>query len=165
MQITPANPTGLCLCGCGQPVPRATADRLDRGYRKGDFVRYLLGHQVPTGEKNHRWKGGRTVRRGYVLIMRPDHPNADRDGYVPEHRLVCEDRLGRPLARHEDVHHINGDTLDNSPDNLVVLTRKAHARVHSDKLNTWRQTISPVEVRRLARVAGRKGAAARWSQK
>jgi hypothetical protein len=36
------------------------------------------------------------------------------------HRWVEEKKLGRKLKNGEVVHHINGDTLDNSPKNLKI---------------------------------------------
>lgn len=70
--------------------------------------------------KNANWNGGRTTNRGYVMIRRPDHPHANRLGYVAEHRLVMEEQLGRYLAREEAVHHLDGDKANNAPSNLAL---------------------------------------------
>jgi hypothetical protein len=89
-----------------------------------------------TGENASNWKGGRTKHSlGYMFVRRPDHPNAASNGYVPEHRLVMEEQLGRYLNRDEVVHHIDGDKTNNSPDNLVVMVRSKHKLTHKE-INT-----------------------------
>jgi len=50
--------------------------------------------------------------------------------YEPEHRIVMERFMKRHLTSAEQVHHIDGDTLNNSPSNLQIVTRSEHMRLH-----------------------------------
>lgn len=77
------------------------------------------------GSRHPNWKGGTKILKGYRYVHQPDHPNATKQGYVAEHRLVMEKRLGRVLRLREVVHHRNSDTLDNSPDNLELFGSNA----------------------------------------
>jgi hypothetical protein len=53
--------------------------------------------------------------------------------YVPEHRLVMEQHLGRPLEPDEIVHHSDHDKLNNDISNLVLVTRNTHMEHHPQK--------------------------------
>ena len=49
---------------------------------------------------------------------------------VPEHRLIAEETLGRPLKRGEVVHHINMDKTDNRRGNLLICSDSYHKYLH-----------------------------------
>ena len=78
------------------------------------------------GDKHPLWKGGRIKhQRGYILIHYPNHPNATRDGYVFEHRLVMEKYLKRYLEPSEVIHHIDKDLTNNDIKNLKLFSNNS----------------------------------------
>lgn len=58
----------------------------------------------------------------------------DRENKIFEHRYVMEQKLGRKLTSEDIVHHIDGDKLNNHPDNLVITNRSDHLKIHRDDL-------------------------------
>lgn len=91
---------------------------------------------VKRGKENHLWRGGKSRHsKGYILLRRPDHPRADARGYVFEHILVAEKILGRPIEKHEVVHHRNFIKDDNRPANLIVMTISEHQKLHAEHEN------------------------------
>jgi hypothetical protein len=64
-------------------------------------------------EKHHAWKGGRYDHDGYVRVYH-------NGGRILEHRLVMEQKIGRPMLPTETVHHRNGVRSDNRPENLEL---------------------------------------------
>jgi hypothetical protein len=61
----------------------------------------------------------------------PPHPKQNSNGLYPLHRVLMENKLGRLLAANEDVHHEDEDKANDDPDNLEVLTKSEHGRLHA----------------------------------
>ena len=98
------------------------------------------------GAENPNWRGGRIVtQHGYVLVrVGTEHPLADVRGYAYEHRVVAEQKIGRPLEEGEQVHHINGDRQDNRPENLEVkATIRQHRYEHREANSRRRKPKEP----------------------
>jgi hypothetical protein len=90
-----------------------------------------MSYSQARGEGNSNWKGGRCYSHGYILVYCPDHPHPNHlDGYVFEHRLVMGRKIGRYLRPNEVVHHKDGQRDNNDPNNLVLLTKIEHDRLH-----------------------------------
>ena len=90
------------------------------------------------GNRNS-YKGGRISHGdGYIKLLCPEHPRANVYGYVLEHIIIAETKIGRYLKADEVVHHINGVKNDNRPDNLLVLTKHEHSQLHKNGSNLYK---------------------------
>jgi len=127
----------------------------ERGWLRLDELR--VGDEVHV--RGSQARAGRQVKPRYRLTTLPGHPyrqltqsNMNR---VPVHRLIAEARLNgmsydefcQAVMAEEPglvfldpavwaVHHLDSDSLNNSPDNLQVLTHLAHHRLHAAEGNT-----------------------------
>lgn len=62
-------------------------------------------------------------RDGYRLV--------GKAGHDLEHRLIAQRVIGKPLPKGSIVHHINGDSLDNRKENLVICPNQDyHKLIH-----------------------------------
>jgi hypothetical protein len=67
------------------------------------------GKIVPEHNHGHLVDGYRRIKVNGVFIL--------------EHRAVMQEYLGRELFPHENVHHLNGNRLDNRIENLELWSR------------------------------------------
>lgn len=105
-----------------------------KGLTKYDHPSIMKISEKMSGDKSPHWKGGTTVNDGYILTVCKDHPKADKDGYVLEHRLVMEEKLGRYLTDEEIVHHRDENRANNDISNLFLFpNNSSHLSFHNYK--------------------------------
>lgn len=91
-----------------------------------------------------------------------DHPFPLVGGYVREHRLIYEEIHKCHLLPWAVIHHLDGDRSNNSPDNLVALSKRQHDMI--SQRQTWlgrkhsEETKKMMSLMRKGRPSNRKGA-------
>lgn len=103
------------VIGCDRPIQIKK-----RELCKAHDWRRRNGRPLDGPIKKYATGVGDTIFGGYRYIWKPEHANATTDGRIAEHRYVMSEMLGRPLLKGENVHHKNGNKLDNRPENLEL---------------------------------------------
>lgn len=109
-------------------------------------IEYMKGeknHQYGLkGEKNSSWLSNERISvYGYRMIRNLEHPFANCDGFVFEHRLVAEKYLlynecsieiegMKYLSQQYVVHHLDFNRLNNNKSNLRIMKRGEHTALH-----------------------------------
>ena len=106
---------------------------------------------------NHpQWKGGRSLHgKGYIKIRLPEHPRANKHGYVLEHIAVWEKINGIPVPEGMSIHHLNGIKDDNRPENLQAMDKANH--IHRGKIYYDRIRELEAENRQLKTIIEKAG--------
>jgi hypothetical protein len=109
----------------------AKFERSKNGWAVGRYVRpdgYIdrLMHTIPEED--------------WFLVMPMSRPASARNTnpdirLIMEHRYVMAKTLGRPLERHETVHHINRKKDDNRPENLELWAGRHPAGIRGSDIN------------------------------
>lgn len=101
---------------------------------RNDDIEFENRSRSRKGDKCCNWKGGSKItRKGYVQVLKPEHPRADINGYVMEHIYVFEQATGIKVPNDCVVHHIDGNKQNNDISNLCLMTFGAHTIYHNHR--------------------------------
>ena len=81
--------------------------------------------------KNNNNSKGKTHKNARGFYIDKGYKRVGNEG-IPEHRLVWEKEMGS-IPEGNQVHHINGNRLDNNINNLVCISCSEHTKLH------WKQ--------------------------
>lgn len=100
--------------------------------RSEEYKKHLSEMRKGVFRKPSKYGGHKKMTMfGYVAVFVPNHPHCNKDGMVMEHRLVMEEYLGRYLKEDEIVHHKNRIKTDNRIENLQLMNKEEHSRLHA----------------------------------
>lgn len=116
---------GLCAMHHARMVRRGTTEAIPLGvcsvdgckrkYSRKGYCQLHFGRVQRTGDP------GPVSKYPPKILGAHEYVFITVDGkQVMEHRYVMSLVMGRPLLRHENVHHINGNKHDNRPHNLEL---------------------------------------------
>jgi hypothetical protein len=113
-----------------------------KGYCQAHYKR-VQKHGHPQADVPIRGTSGGHVNKGYRYVSVPKKLRALSGGEskTAEHRLVMAKHLGRPLRGDENVHHRNGDKLDNRLQNLEFWSTSQPSGKRVEDLLEYAQVI------------------------
>lgn len=118
-------------------ILRNRGDGVRNAFMRGRFPSKL---GVKRNEFSDEWKNNISLSKKKLGYMTSDMISIKPSGYAeftsgkykgkPVHVIIMENRIGRTLKEDECVHHIDGDKLNNNDNNLCLMTKSGHARLH-----------------------------------
>jgi len=118
----------------GTKQKMSEAKKGEKGYNWGKHLSEKTKQKLSEarkGEKHYNWKGGRKIDSGgYVLIWKPEHFNAYKNGYIFEHHLVYEEYWREKVPKGYLLHHMDRDRANNDITNIPLLTFNFHGKIH-----------------------------------
>ncbi len=121
---------------------RSISDSCMLGYKLGYVDRSSF--KPPTFSDEERKARGDRLRN-YKATVKSVGYSLKPNGYYevtmgenkfrPLHVVIMEEHIGRRLRKDECVHHINQVRTDNRIENLQLMTRSEHSKLHAHKRN------------------------------
>lgn len=164
VHVPPPNPSGLCMCGCGETTPIAKRSDSKRGTVAGEHVRYLPNHHVrlttppyvveDTGYETpcHLWQRAIGSVHGYGVVR--------IDGKSTVAHVVAWEAVNGPVPDGMVLDHlcrvrhcINPDHLEPVTD-AINIQRGALAKLTADDVRDIRSRAGTVPQLHLAKEYG-----------
>jgi hypothetical protein len=85
-----------------------------------------------------RFPNGRPINKGCFNGDNKEENNGMWKGGMynwrhKEARKIMENHMGRKLKKEEQVHHIDGNDKNNSLENLQIVSRSEHMKIHQER--------------------------------
>ena len=121
------NGNNVCSeCGCSENIITYEYAKFKGLCKKCMYKKRKNGSKVYETERRFH------KHDGYIYLFGEEfenHPRKSARG-VLEHIHLMEQKLGRSITIDEEVHHINKIRHDNRLENLIVLSRSEHKKIH-----------------------------------
>jgi hypothetical protein len=135
---TPTDPADLCECGCGKLAPITRRAIKKRGYRKGERMRFINGHNTRRDQAAqfaakvtidpdtgcHLWTGA-IDSAGYGNFH-----TGMAGGTRKAHRFAYERRFGK-LEGSTHLHHTCRNSRCVNPGHLLPMSPAEHKKAHA----------------------------------
>jgi hypothetical protein len=107
-----------CSCECGEHVNvyRRNLTKKQSPTKSCGCLRKESARKRMTGDSHHNWGGGKPIINGKGYM---EYRHGELRG-VREHRHIYEKYYSIKLGPHQNIHHINGNRLDNRIENLEL---------------------------------------------
>ncbi len=116
-------------------------DRIKSGRPIDSPIKYAPAGSGHIDKQGYKKVPGYINELGYRVLSNKNHPNASKTGKnrykVFEHTVVMCQYLGRPLEKHESVHHKNGIKDDNRIENLELWSKSQPAGQRVEDKIKW----------------------------
>ena len=131
-------------CSCGKPVTRTSSglfanvscSPICTAAFKSSNMKGINAELNP--ERMENFETRVKIRNSHLILDKGEGKAYKKIHGRHAHRVVAEEKIGRPLEKGEVVHHKDENKLNNDPDNLEVLeSQSEHAKLHM--VSRWKE--------------------------